>query len=125
MIWDVETEFPPSGLTTDPRDPYVPINYDEKHHGPVTVRSALGSSYNIPAVKTLMFVGVYDNPDTPEEDGLVEMSHRLGITDLNEDYYGLSLTLGGGEVKLLDMTAAYAVFANGGLVHDDSGATPS
>ena len=115
LIWDVETEFPQSEDPYENREPYVPVNYDEKFHGPVTVRSALANSYNIPAVKTLQFVGIYDNPDTPEKDGLVEMAHRLGITDLNEDIYGFALTLGGGEVKLLDMTAAFAVFANGGL----------
>lgn len=114
LIWDVESEFPPSGDPDDPRDPFVPVNYDERYHGPVTVRSALANSYNIAAVKALQFVGVYDDPSTPEEDGLVAMAHRMGITDLQEDYYGLSLTLGGGEVKLLDLTAAYTVFANGG-----------
>jgi membrane peptidoglycan carboxypeptidase len=114
LIWDVETEFPPSGLDTDTRDPYIPVNYDERYHGPVTVRSALANSYNVPAVKALYYVGVYDDPDTPEEDGMISMAHRLGITTLNEDYYGLSLTLGGGEVTLLDLTSVYAVFANGG-----------
>jgi penicillin-binding protein 1C len=114
LLWDVKTEFPPSGLANDTREPYVPVNYDEKYHGPVTVRYALANSYNLPAVRTLMFVGVGVPTDTTEEFGLIEMAHRLGITDLNENYYGLSLTLGGGEVKLLDMTAAYAVFANGG-----------
>jgi len=114
LLWDVETEFPPSGLASDTREPYVPVNYDEKYHGPVTVRYALANSYNVPAVRTLMFVGVGVATDTTEEFGLVEMAHRLGITDLNEDYYGLSLTLGGGEVKLLDLTSAYTVFANGG-----------
>ncbi|MEK6222986.1 MAG: transglycosylase domain-containing protein, partial [Chloroflexota bacterium] len=114
LIWDVDSEFPPSGNLDDTRDPYVPVNYDEREHGPVTVRTALSNSYNIPAVKTLQFVGIYDNPDTPDEDGLIEMAHRLGITTLNEDFYGLSLTLGGGEVTLLDMTSAYSVFANSG-----------
>jgi penicillin-binding protein 1C len=115
LIWDVESEFPPSGLETDTRDPYIPVNYDERYHGPVTVRSALANSYNVPAVKALYYVGVYDNPDTPEEDGMISMAHRLGITTLNEDYYGLSLTLGGGEVTLLDLTSVYGVFANGGV----------
>ena len=114
LIWDVETEFPPSGNPDDTREPYIPVNYDERYHGPVTLRSALANSYNVPAVKALAYVGIYDDPNTPVEDGMIEMAHRLGITDLNEDYYGLSLTLGGGEVKLLDMTSVYAVFANGG-----------
>ncbi|UYN90241.1 MAG: transglycosylase domain-containing protein [Anaerolineales bacterium] len=114
LIWDVESEFPPSGLATDTRPPYIPQNYDERFHGPVTVRSALANSYNVPAVKALDFVGIYDNPDTPEEEGLVAFAHRLGITDLHSDQYGLALTLGGGEVKLLDLTNAYAIFANQG-----------
>lgn len=114
LIWDVESEFPPSGDPDDPREPYIPENYDDRFHGPVTARSALANSYNIPAVKTLDFVGIYDDPDTPEQEGLVSFAHRLGITDLNSDQYGLSLTLGGGEVKLLDLAAAYGVFANGG-----------
>lgn len=115
LIWDVESEFPPSGNPDDPREPYVPVNYDERHHGPVTLRTALANSYNIPAVKTLDFVGIYDDPETPQEEGLVAFAHRMGITDLNEPDYGLSLTLGGGEVKLLDLTGAYAIFAKGGL----------
>lgn len=114
LIWDVPSEFPPSGDPNDPRPPYVPVNYDERFHGPVTVRTALANSYNIPAVKTLQFVGIYDNPDTPQKEGLIAVSHRLGISTLTRDDYGLSLTLGGGEVSLLDLTGAYAVFANGG-----------
>ena len=114
LIWDVESEFPPSGNPDDPRPPYIPNNYDHRFHGPVTVRTALANSFNVPAVKTLNFVGVYDNPDTPEAEGLVAFAHRMGITDLNSDQYGLALTLGGGEVKLLDLTNAYAIFANQG-----------
>ena len=48
LIWDVESEFPPSGNPDDPRDPYIPVNYDGKYHGPVLARTALGSSYNVP-----------------------------------------------------------------------------
>ncbi|MBX3047739.1 MAG: transglycosylase domain-containing protein [Anaerolineales bacterium] len=114
LIWDVESEFPPSGVPGDPRPPYIPRNYDNRFHGPVTVRSALANSYNIPAVKALDFVGVYDDPNTTEEEGLVAFAHRLGISDLQSDQYGLALTLGGGEVKLLDLTNAYAIFANQG-----------
>ena len=67
-----------------------------------------------PAVKTLDYVGIFDNPVTPVEDGLIAFARRLGITTLTRDDYGLSLTLGGGEVTLLDLTGAYAVIANGG-----------
>lgn len=114
LIWDVKSEFPPSGNPDDTRDPYIPVNYDSKYHGPVLVRTALGSSYNVPAVKTLHFVGIYDDPDTPERDGLVAFAERMGITTLTRDDYGLSLTLGGGDVSLLELTGAYAIFANGG-----------
>jgi 1A family penicillin-binding protein len=109
LIWDVPTDFSPSGLPNDPNPKYVPTNFDLKYHGPITVRTALANSYNVPAVKTLQFVGVYG--DT----GMIAMAKRLGITTLTRNDYGLSLTLGGGEVSLLDMTSAYAVIANGGL----------
>ncbi|HEX2980700.1 MAG TPA: transglycosylase domain-containing protein, partial [Anaerolineaceae bacterium] len=114
LIWDVPSEFPPSGDPNDPREPYVPVNYDERYHGPVTVRTALANSYNIPAVKALNFVGIYDNPNVAGEDGLIAFAKRLGITSLTRPDYGLSLTLGGGEVSLLEMTGAFAVFANDG-----------
>jgi penicillin-binding protein 1C len=114
LIWDVPSEFPPSGDPNDTRPPYEPVNYDDRFHGPVTVRTALANSYNIPAVKTLSFVNIYDDPSTPAEDGFISFARRMGITTLTRDDYGLSLTLGGGEVTLLDLTGTYAVFANGG-----------
>jgi 1A family penicillin-binding protein len=100
LIWDVKTEFK-DALGR----PYVPRNYDGKVHGPVLVRQALAQSLNIPAVKTLEFVGL---------PAMLDTAHRLGIASLNRPDYGLSLTLGGGDVTLLEMTGAYAVFANGG-----------
>jgi membrane peptidoglycan carboxypeptidase len=115
LLWDVHSEFPPSGLASDLRDPYIPSNYDGKFHGPVTVRVALANSFNIPAVKALNFVGVYDDPSTPQKDGMIGTAERLGITSLTAPDYGLALTLGGGEVSLLEMTGAYAVFANRGV----------
>ena len=102
LIMDVTAEFP-----NPPGAPYVPNNYDGKEHGPVLVRQALACSYNIPAVKTLQFVGVPN---------MIEMASRLGITTFTEpERYGLSLTLGGGEIMLLEHTAAYGVLANGGI----------
>jgi len=115
LIWDVPSEFPPSGREDDPRPAYVPSNYDGGFHGPVTVRSALANSYNIPAVKALQFIGIYDNPETPFEEGLIPFAEKLGISTLDRTDYGLSLTLGGGEVTLLDLTSAYSTFANSGL----------
>jgi penicillin-binding protein 1C len=108
LIWDVPSEFPPSGNPDDTREPYIPVNYDGRSHGPVTVRVALSNSFNVPAVKTLNFIGIYN------KGGMVEMAKRLGITSFTRDDYGLSLTLGGGDVSLLEMTGAFSVFANGG-----------
>ncbi len=123
LIWDVPSEFPPSGDPNDPRPPYKPVNYDGRFHGPVTVRSALANSYNVPAVKTLDFVGVFDNLNTPQEDGMIAFARRMGITSLTRSDYGLALTLGGGEVTLLEMAGAYAVFANGGRIIPPVGIT--
>jgi 1A family penicillin-binding protein len=100
VLWDVETEF-----TDALGRPYVPKNYDRKVRGPVLVRQALAQSLNIPAVKTLDFVGI---------PAMLDTAHRLGIESLNRPDYGLSLTLGGGDVTLLEMAGAYAVFAHGG-----------
>jgi 1A family penicillin-binding protein len=85
---------------------WVPRNYDGRFHGPVTMKSALANSFNIPAVRVLDDIGL---------PAVLDLAHRMGITTLNDpERYGLSLTLGGGEVKLVDMTAAFATFANYG-----------
>lgn len=114
LIWDVPSEFPPSTDPFDTNPPYKPVNYDEKFHGPALLRSALANSYNIPAVKALAFVGIYDDPATPAREGLIPFAERLGITSLNRNDYGLSLTLGGGEVSLFELTSAFGTFANEG-----------
>jgi penicillin-binding protein 1C len=114
LIWDVPSEFPPSGREDDLRPPYQPVNYDRRFHGPVTVRAALANSFNVPAVKALDFVGIYDDPFTPEKDGLIATAERLGIDTLTRNDYGLALTLGGGDVSLLQLTGAYATLANAG-----------
>jgi 1A family penicillin-binding protein len=102
LLMDVPVEYPDwSGNV------YKPINYDEKFHGPVSMRIALANSYNIPAVKTLERVGI---------EALLEMAARLGITSLTRNDYGLSLTLGGGEVPLIEMTGAYQAMANRGVL---------
>ncbi len=105
MFLDVRTAFQQgTGV------PYVPENYDRKYHGPQRMRLALARSYNIPAVDALHLAGV---------DSVIRMAHKMGINTLNRglDYYGLSLTLGGGEVHLLDMVYAFSVFANGGRMY--------
>jgi len=102
MVLDVRQSFPDA-----PNPPYVPENYDRKFHGPQRFRQALARSYNVPAVKVLSLVGVKP---------VVALAHKMGITTLNRDDYGLALTLGGGEVELLDMTYAYGVVANAGVM---------
>lgn len=87
---------------------YRPRNYDETFHGPVTVRTALANSYNVPMVKLLDRLGVPNMLQTARAMGL----HSLTQSD---EWYGLSLTLGGGEVTLLDLTTAYHTLANGGI----------
>ena len=87
--------------------PYNPRNYDGKFHGKVTLREALASSYNVPAVKLLSELGV---------EKLIDFAQKLGIsTWTDRKRFGLSLTLGGGEVTMIDLASAYSTFANGGL----------
>jgi 1A family penicillin-binding protein len=110
VLMDVKTEFP--GGAGKPA--YIPVNYDGRFRGPVQVRYALGNSFNIPAVKMLALVGIQN---------VMELANRMGLTtweptEENVNNVGLSLTLGGREVRLLDLTAAYAVFADRGLKHD-------
>lgn len=97
-------------LKTDFGGGYSPNNYDGRFRGPVTMRKALDLSLNIPAVKTLYLAGM---------DNVLDTAHAMGITTLNDkSQYGLSLVLGAGEVRLLDMASAYSVFANGGVKQD-------
>jgi len=101
LLLDVSTNF-----TTHDGKAYTPANYDEKEHGPVLARTALASSLNIPAVLTLQHVGL---------DRMFSFAGALGITTLGDpDQYDLSLALGGGEVSLLELTAAYGALATGG-----------
>jgi 1A family penicillin-binding protein len=102
LLMDTPVEFPDSLGNI-----YRPTNVDQQFHGPVSVRIALANSYNIPAVKTLNQVGV---------ESLKKMAARLGITSLTGDDYGLSLTLGSGEVSLLELTGAYQALANRGFL---------
>jgi 1A family penicillin-binding protein len=86
---------------------YRPLNYDRSFRGPVTVRRALANSLNVPAVEVMQKLGVKK---------AIEMSNKFGINSLkNPDNYGLSLVLGSGEINLVEITGAYAVFANNGI----------
>ena len=101
MVTDVRTLFP-----TREGEPYIPLNYDLDYRGPVLLRQALASSLNIPAVKVLQHIGI---------DALAAQGTRMGITTMNmSDRFGLALTLGGGEVRLLELAAAYGAFASEG-----------
>ena len=104
MAMDVRTVFPDPG-----NPPYTPENYDRKYHGPQTLRQALQRSYNIPAVWLMNQVGVAN---------VIKTARRLGVSSLKNELnsYGLSLTLGGGEVALLDHAYAFSVLANGGVM---------
>lgn len=89
---------------------YAPVNYDGRFHGAVTIRTSLGSSYNIPAVKVLNEIGV---------NKLIQTSKDLGITTFTSpERYGLSLTLGGAEVKMVDMMSVYGTFSQMGKKYD-------
>lgn len=102
-IADTETQF-----MTQEGNPYIPRNYDYEHHGLVRLRDGLANSYNIVAVKILERIGV---------PSLLSFLKTIGITTLREtpEHYGLALTLGGGEVTLLELTRAYAMLARGGM----------
>lgn len=101
ILEDVPVEFKTAG------GPYAPKNYDLDYHGPVRLREALASSFNIPAVQTLDHIGL---------ESFIAFLKKLGIDtiDQNPNFYGLALTLGGGEVRMADMVKAFNVIANYG-----------
>ena len=114
VLFDAKTEFSPNcspdavgekdeyGL-----DCYHPRNYDGRFRGPVTMRQGLAQSLNVPSVKTLYLAGVSDT---------IDLAERVGITTLEDrSRFGLSLVLGGAEVKPVDLVSAYSVFANDGI----------
>ncbi len=116
LLWDVPTDFSPTGNPEELlySQAYTPVNYDGRFHGPVLLRDALANSYNIPAVKALEYVHIYDDPETEAADGFIAFAQRMHLTSLDKPEYGLSLALGGGEVTLLEMTNSFGVFANNG-----------
>ena len=103
VLYDVDTIFHPDG-----RD-YHPRNYDQKERGPVTVRTALAGSLNIPAVKTMYLAG---------RDNVLDFAERLGYSTLSDrSRFGLAVVLGGAEVKPIEHAAAFAAFATEGVYH--------
>lgn len=125
VVFDVPTEFasdnPDCPLIIDQaktteeekiKECFHPRNFDEKFRGPVTLRNALAQSINVPSVKTLYLAGI---------DNVLKLVQDFGITTLTErSRYGLSLVLGGGEVRLIDLVNAYSVFAQEGVKHPQS-----
>lgn len=104
ILFDFVTRF-----KTDQGD-YIPHNYDQKEHGPVTMRQALAGSLNIPAVQTLYLAGI---------NNVLDLAQALGYSTFSDrSRFGLSLVLGGGEVTLLDHTSAYATLAREGDRHE-------
>ncbi len=103
IILDTPTVFGAEGA-----EPYRPVNYDNSFHGPIPLRYALANSYNVPAVKVLQEIGV---------DNLISFAKKLGVENWSEnrDRYGLSLTLGGGEVTMLEMATAFGSIRNLGV----------
>lgn len=102
VLWDIPVTY-----TLSAGQVYAPRNYDNKFHGPVTVRTALANSYNVPTVKLLAGLGIEE---------LLFSARQMGLRSLDQPaaWYGLSLTLGGGEITLLDLTTAYNTLASAG-----------
>jgi membrane carboxypeptidase/penicillin-binding protein PbpC len=112
MVLDVRRPFNQydPGCAEPTAPDFVPDNYDRQVHGPVRMRVALARSYNIPAVETMSLAGI---------DEVLRTAHRLGINTLGDEQkcqHRLGLALGSGEVSLLDMTYAYSVLANSGVM---------
>ena len=112
VIFDVPTQFSTACAASDVRNNkppcYAPHNYDEKFRGPMTFETALAQSVNIPAIKVLYLVGIQN---------AINLARSMGLTTLTGDanQYGLTIVLGGGEVRLLDLVGAYATFGNDGI----------
>ncbi|MFA7302421.1 MAG: PBP1A family penicillin-binding protein [Candidatus Paceibacterota bacterium] len=117
VVFDVPTQFStacsPSDVTNSAAPCYAPENYDGVFRGPMTFQSALAQSINIPAVKALYLVGIQS---------AITFAKSLGLTTLGDaGQYGLTLVLGGGEVRLLDLVGAYSTFANDGAHNTPTG----
>ena len=103
ILFDFTTDF-------GGNPPYIPQNYTMRNYGPVTMRQALDNSLNVPAVKVMSLAGIDNVLQTASDMGITTLTHRAD--------YGLSLVLGAGEVKPVEMAGAFGVFATGGIKHD-------
>ncbi|MBI3273929.1 MAG: transglycosylase domain-containing protein [Candidatus Colwellbacteria bacterium] len=101
LIFDLQTTF-----TTRAGKPYTPTNFDGRSHGLLTIRQALAQSRNVPGVKALYLTGI---------DEVIALAKKMGISSINPGRVDLALVLGGAEVRLLDFTSAYGVFAANGI----------
>lgn len=107
VLFDVSTEFDTSGTVS-----YRPENYDHSYRGPINLRDSLAQSINVTAVKTLYLAGINDT---------IKNAFDFGLTTLTDPKrYGLSLVLGGGEIRLIDMVGAYSVLSQDGIKHQQS-----
>ena len=117
VVFDTPTQFSticsPSDVTNNTAPCYAPVDFDNTFRGPMTFETALAQSINIPAVKVLYLVGIQN---------AINLAKSFGLTTLGDpSQYGLTLVLGGGEVRLLDLTGAYATFANEGVRNTPTG----
>jgi len=117
VVFDTPTQFSTSCKPSDNfnNEPpcYAPSDYDGKFRGPMTFETALAQSINIPAIKTLYLVGIQN---------AINLAKSFGLSTLGDpNQYGLTLVLGGGEVRLLDLTGAYSAFANDGGLNTPTG----
>ena len=109
IVFDLKTEF---NTSKNKIYSYQPRNFDKIFRGPVSLRNALAQSINVPSVKVLYLAGIKET---------IELAKKLGIKSLKDpNRYGLSLVLGGGEVRLIDMVHAYSVFAQEGIFRPQS-----
>ena len=124
IVFDLLTEFASNNpncptiieeineISEEHEECFHPHNFDNDFRGPVTLRTALSQSINVPAVKTLYLAGI---------DNTLKTATDFGITTLTErSRYGLSLVLGGGEITLKELVGAYSVFAQEGLKHNQT-----
>ena len=117
VVFDTPTQFStscrPEDIASSTAPCYAPVNYDNKFRGPMTFETALAQSINIPAIKVLYLVGIQN---------AINLAKSFGLTSLGDAaQYGLTVVLGGGEVRLLDLTGAYAAFADGGVKNTPTG----
>lgn len=117
VVFDVPTQFStycsPSETTNNESPCYSPSNYDGHFRGPMTFETALAQSINVPAIKVLYLVGIQR---------AITLAKSFGLTSLGDpNRYGLTLVLGGGEVRLLDLVGAYSVFGNSGVANTPTG----